>query len=254
MASLTTARVGLNVQTLAPAAVAGAEADQVLIINLDLDNTVNLGSSSTNLIFPLGPGASTTLTAPVYASAATVPLLVGIAPGGSSYSPGSLTITGPVTATISGPVDANVSGTVEVSAGNVTIVENAAATTGVASASYIQAQPAASPVILVTMPAAGRIWAVSLACTVNTNASYAPGRQQAYAAVVVHLVPNPDVYLLVTDIGVSGPTQEANQALSIQLPGLYVQGGSFLELDINAGGAITNATIEASATVIYSIP
>jgi hypothetical protein len=105
MASLTTARVGLNQQTLVPGPVVGAAADQVLIINLDLDNTVNLGSSSTNLSFPLGPLASATLTAPVFAAAATVPLQVGIAPGGSSYSPGSLTITGPVTAEITGPVE-----------------------------------------------------------------------------------------------------------------------------------------------------
>jgi hypothetical protein len=113
MASLTTALVGPNVQTLAPAAIAGAEAGQVLIINLDLENTVNLGSSQTNLAFPLGPLASAVLTAPVYAAAATQALLVGIAPGGVSYSPGSLTITGPVTAEITGPV--TVEGSVAIS-------------------------------------------------------------------------------------------------------------------------------------------
>lgn len=119
MASLTTALVGLNVQTLAPAPTAGTPADDVLIINLDTENTVNLGSQRTNLAFPLGPLASATLTAPVYAAAATVPLEVGIAPGGSSYSPGSLTITGPVTATITGTVDADVTGTVAISSGTV---------------------------------------------------------------------------------------------------------------------------------------
>ena len=137
--ALTVARVGPNAQTLAPGPAVGADAGQVLIINLDLENTVNLGSSSTNLIFPLGPLASATLTAPVYAAAATTPLLVGIAPGGSSYSPGSLTITGPVTAEITGPVtvegtvdigstvtaeitgtvDADVTGTVSISSGTV---------------------------------------------------------------------------------------------------------------------------------------
>lgn len=125
MASLTTARVGLNQQTLVPGPVGGVDADQVLIINLDLENTVNLGSSSTNLIFPLGPLASVTLTAPVYAAAATEPLLVGIAPGGTSYSPGSLTITGPVTAEITGPV--TVEGTIDI--GNSPTVDLAAGAT-----------------------------------------------------------------------------------------------------------------------------
>lgn len=121
MGTLTTALVGLNVQTLAPAPVAGAQADSVLIVNLDTANTVNLGSSSTNLAYPLGPLASAVLTAPVYAAAATVPLLVGIAPGGTGYSPGALTITGPVTATITGPVEAEISGTADVNVTNATI-------------------------------------------------------------------------------------------------------------------------------------
>lgn len=119
MTALTTALVGKNVQTLAPGPVVGATADTVLIINLDTANSVNLGNSSTNLAFPLGPLASTTLTAPVYGSAATEQVTVGIAPGGSSYSPGSLTITGPVTAEITGPIDAVVSGAVSVTSGTV---------------------------------------------------------------------------------------------------------------------------------------
>jgi hypothetical protein len=119
MGTLTTALVGLNVQTLAPAPLAGQDAESVTIINLDTANTVNLGGSNTNLAFPLGPLASATLTAPVYAAAATEALEVGIAPGGSSYSPGSLTITGPVTAEITGPV--TVEGTVDI--GGTTDVE-----------------------------------------------------------------------------------------------------------------------------------
>lgn len=91
MASLTTAVVGLNVQCLAPGPVGSATADQVLIINLDAQNTVNLGSSTTNLAFPLAPQSSIALSAPVFAAAATMPLVVGIAPGGSSFfQPASL--------------------------------------------------------------------------------------------------------------------------------------------------------------------
>jgi hypothetical protein len=112
MASITTITVGLNAQPLAPAPVVGAAADVVTVINLDTANTVNLGSQANQLALQLGPLASVTLTAPVWAGAATVPLEIGIIPGGGSYSPGSLTITGPVTAEITGPV--TVEGTVAI--------------------------------------------------------------------------------------------------------------------------------------------
>jgi hypothetical protein len=126
MASISTITVGLNSQPLAPAPVAGATPDSILVVNLDTENTVNLGSASSQLGLLLGPLASITLTAPVWAAAVTQPLQVGIAPGGSSYSPGSLTITGPVTVEITGPVEVEgsvsitgtpsvgISGTVEV--------------------------------------------------------------------------------------------------------------------------------------------
>jgi hypothetical protein len=121
MASITTTVVGKNSQVLAPAPVVGVDASVVTVINLDTANTVNLGSAATYLPLELGPLASLTLTAPVWAQAATDPLQVGIIPGGASYSPGALTITGPVTATISGPVDATVSGSVDISAGTVDV-------------------------------------------------------------------------------------------------------------------------------------
>src|ERR1700678_783771 len=127
MASITTITVGLNAQPLAPPPVQGATASVITVINLDTANTVNLGSQASQLALALGPLASVTLTAPVWAGAATEQLQVGVIPGGGNYSPGSLTITGPVTATIDGPVDANVTGSVDITAGDVTIVENAAA-------------------------------------------------------------------------------------------------------------------------------
>lgn len=104
MASIATAAVGPNAQPLAPAPVAGAAADVVTVINLDTENTVMLGSSATHLPFPLGPLATQTLQAPVWAAAAAGPVQVGVIPGGGAYSPGALTITGPVTAEITGPV------------------------------------------------------------------------------------------------------------------------------------------------------
>ena len=119
MASITTITVGLDAQPLAPAPVVGAAATVITVINLDTVNVVNLGSSSSQLGLALGPLASITLAAPVWAGAATGQLQVGIIPGGSNYSPGALTITGPVTATITGTVDADVTGTVAISSGTV---------------------------------------------------------------------------------------------------------------------------------------
>jgi len=141
MASITTVTVGTNAQPLAAPPLAGATAAVLTVINLDTANTVNLGSSANQLALELGPLASVTLTAPIYAAAATEQLKVGVVPGGSGYSPGSLTINGPVTAEITGPVeisdieggtvtftndDIEVNGNVGV-LNNVTVVSTAAA-------------------------------------------------------------------------------------------------------------------------------
>ena len=67
MASIATTMVGPNAQPIAPAPLAGQTADQVTVVNLDTENTAQLGSSATFLPYPLGPLASVTLTAPVWA-------------------------------------------------------------------------------------------------------------------------------------------------------------------------------------------
>lgn len=125
MAAISTAYVGANAQPLLGAPAAGQAPASVTVINLDTENTVNLGSAASQLQFPLGPLASLTMTAPVWAAAATEPLQVGLVPGGSGYSPGSLTITGPVTAEITGPV--TVEGTIDI--GNSPTVDLAAGAT-----------------------------------------------------------------------------------------------------------------------------
>ena len=89
MALITTVTVGLNARPLVPAPVAGAPAVVVTVVNLDTALTVNVGSSATQLAFPLGPGASLTLNAPVWAGAATDPLKVGVIPGSASDSLGT---------------------------------------------------------------------------------------------------------------------------------------------------------------------
>lgn len=108
VSAITTKTVGVNVGQLWPGQN-GAE--DVQVINLDDTNTAYLGSSTSidagqPNAFPLGPLASAVFPgdAPLY-GVASVPVTVGLVPGGSNYSPGSLTISGPVTADITGPVD-----------------------------------------------------------------------------------------------------------------------------------------------------
>jgi hypothetical protein len=91
-----------------------AGAPPVQLINLDDTNTAYYGYSGgiapeSQVALPLGPLASIVVSSagPVWIVAAE-PLEVAASPGASGYSPGSLTITGPVTAEITGTVAVNV--------------------------------------------------------------------------------------------------------------------------------------------------
>jgi hypothetical protein len=90
----------------------------VTFINLDSAATVSLGFTSSTAVgapnaIPLAPGDSITLSTkqPIYAIA-TAQMSLLVMPGGASYAPGTVTISGPVTAIISGPV--TVTGTVDI--------------------------------------------------------------------------------------------------------------------------------------------
>jgi hypothetical protein len=107
----------------------GGNATPIQVVNLDPNNTLYVGNTS-NLaigqpgVFPLEPLGSMSFdgSVSVYAvTAAGLTALAGLVPGGSNYSPGSLAISGPVTATISGPVDAVITGTTDVQVQNANI-------------------------------------------------------------------------------------------------------------------------------------
>lgn len=90
----------------------GSSAAPIQLVNLDPVNTVYFAYASNPAIgqagvMPIGPFASMSFDGAVSVWAVTAPGLtaeVGVVPGGSNYSPGSLAISGPVTAEISGPV------------------------------------------------------------------------------------------------------------------------------------------------------
>jgi hypothetical protein len=58
-------------------------------------------------------------------------VVISVIPGGTAYSPGSLAISGPVTATITGTVNADVTGTVDIAAGSVTFTNDQIDITGI---------------------------------------------------------------------------------------------------------------------------
>lgn len=68
-------------------------------------NVSNVATDGSNGI-PLDPGDSVTFdgSTSIYAVSPSGPAVVALVPGGVSFAPGSIDITGPVTATISGPV------------------------------------------------------------------------------------------------------------------------------------------------------
>jgi cytoskeletal protein CcmA (bactofilin family) len=109
----------------------GSTATPIQVVNLDTENTVwfsYLSNPQANQpgSFPLGPLASMSFTGTVSVwgvSESGETIVVGVIPGGSNYSPGSLTISGPVTATISGPV--TVEGTVDIAGTTDVQIQNA---------------------------------------------------------------------------------------------------------------------------------
>jgi hypothetical protein len=105
----------------------GSNATPIQIVNLDTANTVYLAYASNLVIgqpgvIPIGPLASMSFDGAISIYGITgigQTVEISVIPGGSNYSPGSLTITGPVNAEITGPV--TVEGTVDI--GNTPSVE-----------------------------------------------------------------------------------------------------------------------------------
>jgi hypothetical protein len=107
--STSTVNVGAAVVCIYGATASGPGSIQV--INLDTENTVFVGTSSSinpanGSALPLGPLASQVMdgTESIWAVTSGPVIELGLVPGGGGYSPGSFTITGPVAATLTGPV------------------------------------------------------------------------------------------------------------------------------------------------------
>jgi hypothetical protein len=124
MPTLTTVNVTAKSPPTLIIGAQGGTVASIQIVNLDTVNTVYIGNTSNLIIgqpgvFPLGPLASTSFdgTQPVYGKTLGPTISVGLIPGGSNYSPGSLAIAGNVNATVSGNVNIANTPTVNLSGG-----------------------------------------------------------------------------------------------------------------------------------------
>jgi len=89
----------------------GSTSSPITVINTDGTNTIWIGNQSNIMpgvgAMPLLPGSAISFDGSVSVYAVAQPgimVIAAITPGGASYSPGTIVISGPVTATISGPI------------------------------------------------------------------------------------------------------------------------------------------------------
>jgi hypothetical protein len=104
---------------------------------------------------------------------------------------------------------------------------------------------------IVTFSGAGRIWMVTLAYVITSNASFTLSTVRTVAAV--QTVVNPLV-LVPIQLGVGNPNREAWQTVPVLFPGLPVVKGETLILNINNGVVVPQLDQQCSVSVLYSIP
>lgn len=103
-----------------------------------------------------------------------------------------------------------------------------------------------------TFPAPSRIWVVILSYAVSSLGTYAAGTVTKLAAFVqTQIVAIP---LAAVELSLSAPDQNEHDTSSPPLPGLPVQQGDSVILNINGGTVVAGVIQEASAVVLYSTP
>jgi hypothetical protein len=190
-----------------PTLIIGAQGGTVAtiqIVNLDTTNTVYVGNTSNLIIgqpgvFPLGPLASMSFdgTKPVYGITLGPTVVVGLIPGGSNYSPGSLAIAGSVNATVSGNVNiantptVNLSGgtTIDV-AGNVDVIGSGGTFPPGSLSNLFNSGNVTVPASTTTAITSGPVSVASYASIVLTAQDIANSSVAAGAAVcaIIHII------------------------------------------------------------------
>jgi hypothetical protein len=104
---------------------------------------------------------------------------------------------------------------------------------------------------LITFTAAARIWSVTLSYVITSNATFSLSTVRTVAAVQATLNP---LVLAVVQLGVANPNREAWGNGGGLYPGLPVQAGETLQLNINNGVVVPQLDQQCSVSVLYSIP
>lgn len=228
----------------------------VLLANQDLNNAVTVGTlpnvfidaPNADVIPPLGsiaygPGPTLYAVAP----AGTVALLA-IA-GGTSWAPSPADVALQI-AELGLATNASV---LAVNASQQTTNTQLAtgvppAVTGLDSGSQILQSPGSSPATMYTFADNGRIWAANVSYAMGSSGG--TGTNQGYGRV---LIQGSATLAVVEACVVGNPSADSNTD-SQTFPGLAVNAGTVIQLDINNGTSITGVVQRASGLVVVSIP
>jgi len=104
---------------------------------------------------------------------------------------------------------------------------------------------------IVTFTAPGRVWMVILSYVITSNATFSLSTVRTVAAVQTAVTP---LVLATIELGVANPNREAWDSMATPYPGLPVQAGESLHLNLNNGVVIPQLDQQASVSVLYSIP
>jgi hypothetical protein len=204
----------------------------VLVANQDITNSitvartsnVSMGAANADIIPPLG---SVTYggTQALYAIAPAGTTAVLIIPDGSGWAPSPAQVANQIAILGVPPSVQNVKGY-----------------------SALQVGPSGSGVFE-TFSAPGRLWAAHLSFALTAGSTHA-GSDQAFCSL--QLVPGST--LLVVELAISGANQAVNGDADLTIPGLAFNNGDQLNLNVNGGSSISNATMRASCVVLASMP
>lgn len=124
---------------------------------------------------------------------------------------------------------------------------------GIQAFAQIGANQGGSPYTVHTFGAPGRIWAAHLSFALSANASHT-GNDQAFCTLKYSPPTGGDKILLVIELAVGGASTTDSGDGDLTIPGMNVDIGGALVLDVNAGNAIVNALMRASTTTLVSFP
>lgn len=103
---------------------------------------------------------------------------------------------------------------------------------------------------LITFGQASRIWRAGISFSAATNNLYSSGITSLNAVMKT----GGGVTLAVVEIAVGGPSQASQGGDSAQIPGMPVEAGDTVTIDVNDGVSVAQLVMRCSCTVLFSVP